>query len=395
MKILITAPSAKHSWHSHDINALKAHIRLFELNHLNVICAVNRECELREERAALYKVFDYTIYDDFHKSRIGKWSRLKNYFYFRRLVEDVSNRLLHLINEERLSSRDCIFVPTLDWILMQAIDLVCKCLPPENLPKFHFLFMFDRANWMTGGYPFEKICQSVNALVESGVEVFAYSETIGLAGVLKNRLNCKVGVYPYPVVSTASDKEHHAKDDSSSVIIGVLGGGRRDKGFDRLHEIIIAFNSIYSKKRDVRFIIQAPRAQDNLSEEASKVASIENVQMLDNSLGNEQYEQVLNSCDVMLMPYSSGYNLRGSGVAIEALANAIPLVCSANTGLADTLTHENGMVAVSNDDFANALADVVDNLASITRNAELARTQFIEKLEHRNPVVENIKGLKE
>ena len=96
------------------------------------------------------------------------------------------------------------------------------------------------------------------------------------------------------------------------------------------------------------------------------------------------------TCSILLLPYTSNYRLRGSGVAVEALANGIPIVCTDNTGLVDVISHENGKMATTVNEFSEALLCIASNLAVYKKRAATASHEYLRRLQN-NPVVSRIK----
>lgn len=67
------------------------------------------------------------------------------------------------------------------------------------------------------------------------------------------------------------------------------------------------------------------------------------IELVHRAVSDDEYQQIVDRIDVLLLPYKiDRYRRKGSGVAQEALANAIPFVCSAGTALVDFLIERNG-----------------------------------------------------
>jgi glycosyltransferase involved in cell wall biosynthesis len=79
------------------------------------------------------------------------------------------------------------------------------------------------------------------------------------------------------------------------------------------------------------------------------------LQAVPTGISSEQYDAILTRADCLLLPYSGPrYRLSGSGIVYEALARAIPFICSA--GLAFSDYAHGGMIEVDSDAaFAKAM----------------------------------------
>jgi glycosyltransferase involved in cell wall biosynthesis len=128
-------------------------------------------------------------------------------------------------------------------------------------------------------------------------------------------------------------------------------------------------------------------------EEAAQGLRIE-LELIDRTLNENEYQQILKRIDVLVLPYDiDRYARKGSGIVQEALAHAIPFVCSAQTGLVDFLTEENGESARTDEEFASSLLKIVLNYDCYLDRAIVAAAKRYRVLEA-NPLRDNICGSK-
>ncbi|MGH8120520.1 MAG: hypothetical protein ACRESK_07895, partial [Gammaproteobacteria bacterium] len=250
-RVIILDPSCDGDLRSHHVNSVTGHAYAFTKAGLKVELCVNEKCRNTFEDALMHPFFPYTIYDDFRKHQISRHFRILN--QARHLV--TVNIVYHLINkfidENHIDRADHIFIPTLDWILFRTIRRTCFIR--ASAPSLHLLLMYEKANWMTGGYPYEKILQGIKKLRNRGNNVFIYTETREHALRLKEVLGFIPENYTFPALPVAVSQADSRANDK--ICVGVLGGGRRDKGYNLLPEIIRMFNEAYTGSNQVTFII--------------------------------------------------------------------------------------------------------------------------------------------
>jgi glycosyltransferase involved in cell wall biosynthesis len=287
------------------------------------------------------------------------------------------------VNGFRIGFDDHVFLPTADLILLRGLAEYDDY--PAGFPQLHIQLMFGEANWMTGGYSEKSVFRLLDELSRRYSSVALYAETRGLASYFQRKLGQSVAYYPYPAhpFSDASANEKRGVTKT----IGVLGGGRRDKGFGLLPEIV---SYIEGRMSGVDFIIQGPRKEECLDDVVGRLRKHGTVRLLSNVLSPKEYEAALRASDMLLLPYLAGYKMRGSGVAVEAIANGIPFVCSAGTAMEELIQDGNGLCADSPMDLATACLELLNRYSLFSVAAQRARSRYLAGLacEH-NPVYRN------
>jgi glycosyltransferase involved in cell wall biosynthesis len=388
MKVLILAPSAIGHNNSHDANALLNHTSIFLDNDISVVWGLNRSSNLSMPSVVAHRIFDYSIYDDFKLGRTNLKKRIWHFFYYQKLISKTMDALSDLFAKESTRSTDHVFVPTADWLMLRALHKLQKQTSLDRWPSLKVELMCDKANWMTGGYPYDRVLEKLNQLRISTNTLFVYTEVSSHANYASKQLGFDVPVYPYPTFPVPRDSESLASN--RKIVIGVLGGGRRDKGFHLLPDIVAKFNVDCHEDLEVDFLIQKPRTQEHLEVELNRLSQHKNVGFISESISSNEYEDVMESCSILLLPYTSNYKFRGSGVAVEALANGIPIVCTDNTGLVDVISHENGRMATTVNEFSEALLSIASDLTVYEKRAAEASKKYLIELLN-NPVVSRIK----
>jgi len=382
-KILILDPSCVSDSRSHHMNAILGHARAFLAAGFKVSLGTNIKCSIKSNDFDNYPVFTYTIYDDY-KNKVGKYSLFKTipHCYLQIKTKKI---VANLLNTDGIREHQEIFVPSTDWILFQSLMKIYS--KAENKPNIHFLIMYEQGSWMTGGYPYNKI---IGALKKNANDlqknIFIYTETNKHAQNISRELGFIPPNYSYPsfpVSDVSIDSGRH-------IYIGALGGGRKDKGYDMLPDIISKFNDLFDDNENVRFLIQRARDEDNLGKATQILERIKNVILLDNQLTQHQYYNNLLRCSIAIFPYNSNvYDTRGSGIINEAIANGIPIICNSETALSEAIICDNGISVANVEHYSEAIVNVINNLSTYSNNALAAKEEYLEHI-YNNPVIKNI-----
>jgi glycosyltransferase involved in cell wall biosynthesis len=84
--------------------------------------------------------------------------------------------------------------------------------------------------------------------------------------------------------------------------VGFLGAARRNKGFDRIPEIIESL-----VKLDLTYVVQlSDNAWENYEITLNKIKETKaNIEFLDGTVSNEKLLQSIAMCDLLIMPYQA------------------------------------------------------------------------------------------
>jgi len=231
-----------------------------------------------------------------------------------------------------------------------------ECFPKGKAPHIGFLiedgFHFSKYNNQNWRFHFSLAKNTFskinNSSFKNNFHLFTDMETLLKEG--KDLMKTTLELLPLPLASRAprikmsvslnqkkafifnkDSKGNHIK--KNSFIFGYLGEARIEKGFVHLFPLINELNSL-RKKYKIEFTIQASFLKDNKSHAVNdciKKLELMHAQLIRTSMTIERYYTIFNSIDVVLLPYSSFYEKRTSGIFVESiLAGKIPLV-SRNT----------------------------------------------------------------
>jgi hypothetical protein len=309
--------------------------------------------------------------------------------------------LRRLVKEFRLGPRDHVVMPTTDQQLLLAALSIYSSMAADELPRFHLRFLCDDSCNISG-HPspmsFEDMLRWLRAESLLNRRIFLYAETARLADWIESIAGVRPALAPYPVF-TAPRRPRAAR--RPSLRIGYLGQARCEKGFDRLPAILRELEVLHSQAaargRDVptiSVIVHAAPGSEKMVrvfERAAQNLNLE-VELIDRTVDEEEYQQILQRIDILVLPYDiNGYARKGSGIAQEALVSAIPFVCSAETALVDFLTEKNGESARTDEEFASSLMKIALNYDDYLHGAIRAAAKQDQLLQN-NTLRDNIYG---
>jgi glycosyltransferase involved in cell wall biosynthesis len=141
-----------------------------------------------------------------------------------------------------------------------------------------------------------------------------------------------VGVLPTPRVAAGARRSRSGK---RPITVAVLGHQRPEKGYQFMPEVA---RSLLQSNADIRILCHNgnPDAMRETQEDLHEIAKKDPRLLMDERLaGGDVWQEVLDACDLIILPYASPrFAVSYSAVAVEAIANGIPLVVPAGTSMA-------------------------------------------------------------
>ncbi|MHA7872125.1 MAG: glycosyltransferase, partial [Hyphococcus sp.] len=413
---------------SHHAEHVLAFGALFQATGITPHFIVNKGASFENPYGDTIKTFTWSIYDKIRSGADKRENSALDEAELERL--DTGSEKSHevyaalkLLNEKyELSQRDVVVIPTIDRFCVEGLLLYLFSQQGVGGPTFHINIMFEKAAFLLGGYPLENMMAILRQSGHVGEKIHLYAETQYMADDLSGRFDVPIrrlwppslfsgkqldainnvdkgatnqsikGVYSKVAGFFESEEERFSPPPGKTVIAS-LGRGRRDKGWGELPAIVEAFNKSGLSNNAV-FVVQKPRAMDNLSKEAEQLAAQPNVIMLEEIISTGLLQAVCDTTDIFLLPYQPGvYRKRGSAFCWRAVMHGQPLVVNADTALSETLmsadisdgdsksdrwltlfsrkpkstmnrSYSNGAVATSAESFATALTEVIKDLDS-------------------------------
>jgi len=141
-----------------------------------------------------------------------------------------------------------------------------------------------------------------------------------------------VGVLPTPRVATAPRRNRNGK---RPVTVAALGHQRPEKGYQFMPEVA---RQLLEARDDIRILCHNgdPGGMEPTQQALRMLAATDPRLVLDERLADGAvWQQLLDASDLIVLPYASArFAISYSAVAVEAVANAIPLVVPAGTSMA-------------------------------------------------------------
>ncbi|CDZ73294.1 Hypothetical protein NGAL_HAMBI2610_49260 [Neorhizobium galegae bv. orientalis] len=294
--------------------------------------------------------------------------------------------LVTICRHLQLGAADLIIVPTADLdSLESAVELTT--ILADKAPGICLRFL----NTELGDRDERIRAKRLSAVLRRlPANVLLFSETHELAAYFRKHFEMPVegGFYlpcsvPVTVVpSAALNRERRFR-------IGVFGEPRREKGSQRLANIVAALADLAETGSTplIDFVIQGS-AEDFreggiygdlrgfLDGEQNVIVSPQG-----NRISPEEFQKLFHSVDAVLLPYERAiYCLQGSGVVQDAVAGYKPVIHTRGMSMMALLTHGNGVPATTDREFAEAIAIVATDPLRFQQGTARAAAYFQDAL---------------
>ena len=164
---------------------------------------------------------------------------------------------------------------------------------------------------------------------------------------------------------------------SGPVKIAYLGNAREEKGYHHLPDMVAALWADYLAPGKARFTIQShfnvPGGEPHMASAQMRLTNYPDqaVALMTSTMSEGDYYAVLESIDAMVLPYDpKAYAARSSHIFAQALAAGKPVIVPAATWMASQIDTTRGQVYESSSDLPAAVANVIDDINSLTKGAE-------------------------
>jgi glycosyltransferase involved in cell wall biosynthesis len=160
-----------------------------------------------------------------------------------------------------------------------------------------------------------------------------------------------------------------------------LGDARLEKGIVELFEAIRSLKTSDERK----FVLQVSDPDSATSLKAiAKLRAIKrsDIELLESALSEEDYRTLLESADIVLMPYrAKDYQNRSSGILAEAIAAGKPVIVTDETWLSNCVkSFDTGLVcACKADAIAITIVEACEKFSLLQDKAKQASSAWIAK----------------
>lgn len=269
--------------------------------------------------------------------------------------------LTRAVRHHRITERDVIFLHTIKAGVAAHV--------------------IDACDSIAAGAPLRIVCllrdlpapAELHALRAAVARRAGYAQSIRLASdsnLLARRLSADLGidVAEFPIPADLAPATANKPKQSRPFVVGYLGEARVDKGFTLLPDLIETLRKRSSTP--IHFAIHATLSQGLPSAEVfAALARIKTLlgpadRLSNAALDTEDFGRWIEACDCIVLPYDvDRYRYATSGILIEALARACPVVVPAQTWMADNLPTAAGVLFDQPQNLARAVCGLIDDHA--------------------------------
>ena len=185
-------------------------------------------------------------------------------------------------------------------------------------------------------------------------------------------------VVPIPHVPPGVDGGSGAEPPATAAApprLVYVGGARREQGIHLLADALQRLREPLAAGEFSATVHLAPPPQDAVAmENCSRLeaAGLENVEILRGVLPREQYERILRTADLVVIPYlAAEYTSRTSGVLTEAISLGKPTVAPRETWMGDQAARGGGVLfdGETGEDLARAITTAFGELERLKSRA--------------------------
>ena len=261
------------------------------------------------------------------------------------------------------------------------VRLYVECVPFEKwngLPSVHLCTPYDKDimphNKVTPGAALS--VRRLRNLGLLGERVFLYAENEPLARDLAGYFGADVEPLCIPVTGTASQSEFNP-----IMRVGYLGPARTEKGFVKLPDLVA---KVMERKLEVEFVVQVtPQILGYTPDVKEAVEQLRNLpqhslRLLETPLSTEDYNREMSMLDVLVLNYHPDrYRVRGSGIAVEAVAAGKNCIVTPDTFPA-FIVGDAGVEVDFSANAADAIEQLMESRHSFRARASARRSWYLE-----------------
>lgn len=238
--------------------------------------------------------------------------------------------LKKVINEDKHTEIHIVF-PTLDLLSLKLIEILTAALPEIDL--YARRMGAETKGPLSTGNELIELTKLLNS--EQAKHLRIGIPTLNLYKSLKRVLTYPERLFWSPLPPSIKINTSIPLQDYSRTKIGFPGTAKASKGFDSIPYII---KDLIPESSNIDVLIQKTKHPwNNYAESRENIfASRANVYEFDSVLNIVEYEKLLDSCDLIFLPYlSQYYKDADSGILYEAADREIPIVCNEGLGFSE------------------------------------------------------------
>jgi glycosyltransferase involved in cell wall biosynthesis len=304
-----------------------------------------------------------------------------------------ADELLAFINARQLGAQDYVYLHMpYSTLLVGILQLLATCSVDE-LPHFIVRICSTDESFRWHDIRETSFLRTLLQFSESRrSRVSIFVESVNLQKYFEQECGVLLPVLLNPVgrdlAAAAIERRAKAKVEKAGrpYTFGYFGEAREEKGFHLLPEIVARLLRRFPDHK-VAFRIQVSTSPTNNTQAISEARewlerlaesgkSIVDIELFSEMNDMRAYYSALSGCDAILMPYDPrAYAIRGSGVALEALAMDIPVIVPPGTDISATFEGPACLVASAwtAEALASACASAVEQRAALSESVRRYR----------------------
>lgn len=249
------------------------------------------------------------------------------------------------------------------------------------LPHFHIVLRRDAEEPKVASDPWGGIQAALAKLM--GNEKLAgrlhlYSDTRQLA----SQYNALIGeerVRVLPIPHCLEELAPRPHEEGAPLRLTYLGNARSEKGFDLLPDLVKALKPDFLSTGRVQILAQS-NIPVSLEEAAVARAAAElaryprtQVQLIDRELSLPEFQELIFSADIVLLPYRGDlYRRRSSGILVQALAAGKPVVVPEDSWLSEEAPQGSAVTFGVKRSFSEAVRSAIETYPQLAEAARAA-----------------------
>jgi glycosyltransferase involved in cell wall biosynthesis len=209
-------------------------------------------------------------------------------------------------------------------------------------------------------------------------KIFLYTETTKQSLIIKNDTGISLKVFNNIL------NFYSRQNNKRYLTIGFLGESRKDKGFDKVPDLI---EKIIKINNNFKFIIQISKISREFKFVQDRIIKLgndnKNIKIITGYLNFHSYRNILKRVDIMPILHTS-HQLKnfGSGIIFSSLTNEIPIVILKNNNYIKKLFKFKSYLEAKNiDDYAMCVCKISRNynyyLAEAKKQSNLYKSKLI------------------
>ncbi|WP_324282705.1 glycosyltransferase [Cyanobacterium aponinum UTEX 3222] len=297
-----------------------------------------------------------------------------------------TNSLQKIIEKLKLTSEDQVFIHTISieqiedllYLLQsQKVRFQGDMLPIKH-PHYHIMLRRDIDDDLVKNARGIGIKSCLELFYQSKLypnKIEFYTDTEELVNRYNSLSPVKLKLIPVPFRQEKLKENIVKKDDNYPIHIVFLGDARKEKGYLYLPEIVENLWQDYLSNNKLKITIQSNFNNQDREIVTSRLIletyPEDKVKIIKNPLTTSAYYQLLNSADLLIIPYDNySYRYRTSGVLTESLAAGKPVIVPKDTWLSEQIDENRGIIYDSPHQITDAIIKIINNLTIYQENAQ-------------------------